>query len=524
MEDVAWKAVAKDADVLEGKPVGVEVGEDKVLLTRIRGTVFAVGRECPHYQEKLEKGALFGTEIECKSHFARIDVTTGKVISAPAMNDLPVYPVRVDNGEIYIGTVVKPKFPKPAAALGSDPRTFVIVGAGAAGNAAAETLRRQGFAGRIVMITPENERPYDRPNLSKDFMTGKAGEEWLPLRGPKFYPAQGIELLIGKKVASIDPAHRNVGFTDGESLAFTKLLLATGAAPRTLAAPGADAALLLRTAEDARVLLRAASQWKRAMIVGAGFIGLELASSLRERGLAVTVVAQESVPLSHIVGDRVGAYIKGLHEAKGVVFAMDRTVRGIEGAEGARVVTLSDGTRREADFVVAGLGVVPVVDYLEGTGIAADGMVPVDGTMQTSVADIYAAGDIAAVLDNDNGRRRVEHWVVAERQGARAALCMLGKDPGRQEVDVFWSKQAGVSVKYVGHAKHFDQVIYRGAVEEGAFLAGYYHQGALKAAATIGMAQEIIAVERLLRFGAAPQVAQFADRSFDLLAAARAVS
>ena len=429
MDDVAWKRVAKASDLVEGKPVVVEVGEEKILLTRIHGAVYAVGHECPHYQEKLEKGALFGSEIVCKSHFARMDVTTGKVLSAPAMNDLPVYPVKMENEEVFIGPVVKPKFPKPAAAIGSDPRTFVIVGAGAAGNAAAETLRREGFAGRIVMITEENERPYDRPNLSKDFMTGKAGEEWLPLRGPKFYSAQGIELLTEKKVASIDVARKMVGFVSGDPLAFDTLLLATGGSARSLDVPGAGAALLLRTTTDARVLLRAATQWKSVVIIGSGFIGLEVASSLRDRGLAVTVVAPESLPLAHIVGDRFGAHIKGLHEGKGVSFALGKTVRSIEGAEGARVVVLSDGTRLAADFVVAGLGVAPAVGYLAGTGIAAEGAVPVDARMETSVPGIYAAGDIAAVPDNDNGRRRVEHWVVAERQGARAALCMLGKDP-----------------------------------------------------------------------------------------------
>ena len=200
MDDVAWKRVAKASDLVEGKPVVVEVGEEKVLLTQIHGAVYAVGHECPHYQEKLEKGALFGSEIVCKSHFARMDVTTGKVLSAPAMNDLPVYPVKMENEEVFIGPVVKPKFPKPAAAIGSDPRTFVIVGAGAAGNAAAETLRRKGFAGRIVMITEENERPYDRPNLSKDFMTGKAGEEWLPSADPN---------LIRRRASSCSPRKRS---------------------------------------------------------------------------------------------------------------------------------------------------------------------------------------------------------------------------------------------------------------------------------------------------------------------------
>ncbi|MGA2379431.1 MAG: Rieske 2Fe-2S domain-containing protein, partial [Spirochaetia bacterium] len=204
MDETGWTRVAKESDLAEKALVVVAVGEEKVLLVRLQGTVHAVGHECPHYQEKLENGALFGTQIVCKSHFARMDLTTGRVIAPPAFNDLPVYPVKVEKGEVWVGPVVKPRFPKPAAALGSDARVFLIVGAGAAGNTAAETLRRQGFAGRVVMITGESERPYDRPNLSKDFITGKAGEEWLPLRGPKFYSAQEIELLTGRKVVTLD--------------------------------------------------------------------------------------------------------------------------------------------------------------------------------------------------------------------------------------------------------------------------------------------------------------------------------
>ena len=195
MDETGWTRVARLSDLAEKVPVAVAAGEETVLLVRLSGAVYAVGHKCPHYEEKLEKGALFGNQIICKSHFARMDVTTGRVIAPPAYNDLPVYPVKVEGGEVWLGPVQKPKFPKPAAALGSDPRTFLIVGAGAAGNMAAETLRREGFAGRIVMITAETERPYDRPNLSKDFITGKAGEDFLPLHGSKFYPAQGIELL-----------------------------------------------------------------------------------------------------------------------------------------------------------------------------------------------------------------------------------------------------------------------------------------------------------------------------------------
>ena len=522
----AWTRVAAEADLKEGTPIVVDTaGEDKALLVRVKGKLYAVSHECPHYQEKLENGVLFGTEIVCKSHLARMDVTTGRLVAGPACNDLPVYPVKVEKGEVWLGKPENPKFPKPPANLGSDPRVFLIVGAGAAGNSAAEWLRRKGFAGRIVIVTPETDRPYDRPNLSKDFITGKSGEDWLPLHGSKFYPAQGIELLTGKRVVALDPEKKTVRFEGGETLSFDKALLATGGTPRRLTIPGADgeASYLLRTAADARTILAAATRWKSVVLIGSGFIGLELAGSLRERGLAVSVVAPEPVPLAHIVGDRIGAYIKTQLEAKGVTFLLGRTPKEIAGAAGAKSVTLSDGTRLSAGFVVTGLGVQPAVEYLTSTPLVENGAVPVDADMRTRSRDIFAAGDIAAVPDREWGRRRVEHWVVAQRQGMRAAASMLDEKPGRDEVDVFWSRLAGASLKYVGHARSFDQVVYRGSVEEGRFLAGFYLRGGLKAAATIGLAQEIVAVEHLLRFDRPPSAAQLADSAFDLVRAAQAV-
>ncbi|MGA2642933.1 MAG: FAD-dependent oxidoreductase [Spirochaetia bacterium] len=524
MDETGWRRVARDSDLAEKAMVVVALGEEKILLVRLEGTVRAVGHECPHYQEKLENGALFGTQIVCKSHFARMDVTTGKVIAPPAFNDLPVYPVKVENGEVWVGPVIKPKFPKPAAAPGSDARVFLIAGAGAAGNTAVETLRRQGFAGRLVMITGESERPYDRPNLSKDFITGKAGEEWLPLRGPKFYAAQGIELLTGRKIVSLDTQKKVAVLEGGETIGFDKALLATGGNPRRLPIPGADGegCYMLRTTVDARAIVAAASRWKSVVLIGAGFIGLELAGSLRDRGLEITLVAPESVPLAHILGDRIGAYVKSLHESREVRLLLGRTPARIEGAAGAKTVVLADGARLSAGFVVIALGILPAVEYLSGTGLVENGAVPVDERMRTQAPHIFAAGDIAALPDADGERQRVEHWVAAQRQGQRAALGMLGRDPGPMEIDFFWSRQAGASLKYAGHAREFDQTVYRGIVEEGKFLAGYFRKGVLKAAATIGMALDLVAVERLMRLGAAPSAAQLGDEGFDLMAAAHA--
>jgi apoptosis-inducing factor 3 len=518
-----WRRVACESDLAEGGMKLVEDGDEKVLLVRREGRVYALGHKCPHYQEKLEKGVVIGDEIICKSHQARFDIRTGRVTSPPARDGLPVYPAKVENGEIWIGRAVPSRPAPPRGSPADDRRTFLILGAGAAGSAAAETLRREGFAGRIVMVSADREGPYDRPALSKGFITGKDGEDKLPLRDPGFYETQRIELLAGRRVVSLDPSRRAARLDGGEEVVFDKALLATGGAPRRLPVPGAESpgCLVLRTAVDARAILAAASKAKGVTVVGAGFVGMELAGSLRDRGLSVSVAAPEELPLAAILGPRVSLYVKGLHEAKGVSFFMGRSTVHIESGGRGMAVTLSDGHVLESDFVVMGAGIQPVVDYLAGTGLVEDGGVAVDHGMQTRSPGIFAAGDIAQVADPDGGTCRIEHWTVAERQGVRAALGMLGKNPGPPEVNFFWSRQAGVSLKYVGHARSFDQISYRGAVEEGAFLAGYYLRGELKAAATIGLASQLIAVERLMSRGGRLSASELADPAVDLLAMAR---
>ena len=369
------------------------------------------------------------------------------------------------------------------------------------------------------MVTCDRENPYDRPTLSKDFITGKAGEDKLPLRDTGFYTSQGIELLTGRTAVSLDPSRMAARLDDGREVAFDMALLATGGLPRRLPIPGADApgCLTLRTADDARRILEAASRSKAVTIIGAGFVGTELAGSLRDRGLAVSVTAPEELPLAAILGPRVSRYVKGLYEARGISFFMGRNAVKIESHGAGLAVTLSDGAVLESDFVVMGVGIQPSVDYLSATGLVVDGAVPVDDGMRTRRPGIFAAGDVASVAQPEGGTCRVEHWVVAERQGVRAAMGMLGKDPGPAEANFFWSRQAGFSLKYVGYARRFDEVSYRGVVEEGAFLAGYYHQGVLKAAATIGLAPQLIAVERLMARGESPSAADLADPEVDLV-------
>jgi apoptosis-inducing factor 3 len=521
MADSAWQKVCRDSDLVEGVSRTVKAGDDDVLLVRVEGAVRAVGNKCPHYECPLNEGALVGRVVVCRCHDARFDVTTGRMVSPPALNDLPVYPVRIENGDVLVGPAEKARFPKTE---GTDPRTFLIVGAGAAGNAAAETLRREGFAGRIVMITAESDAPYDRPNLSKEFMSGKAKPEWMPLRSAKFYQNQKIEVLTDTRVTALDPRKKTVTLAGGAEMSFDKALVATGGAPRSLPIPGADGegCFNLRSFADARAIMAAAAAAKKVVLIGAGFIGMELASSLGERGLRVDVVAPEALPFAQLVGERVATYLKKRHEEKGVSFHLGATVRQISGARGAKAVILADGTRLDADFVILGTGVLPDVGFLAGTDLVKDGAVPVNERLETAAPDVYAAGDIAIVPDAIDGRgTRIEHWVVAERQGQHAARSMLGSTARYDEVPFFWTRQTGISLKHVGSTGAWDALSFRGDVEAGKFVAGYYRRGALVAAAGVGMPTELTAVEMMLRRRMPLPSETLSDSAVDLLARVR---
>jgi apoptosis-inducing factor 3 len=516
-----WQKICPEGDLVKGVPRLVKVGEADVLLIRLEEGIFAVGNKCPHYECPLNEGAVLGHMVVCRCHDARLDLTTGKMIAAPALKDLPFYPVRIEAGEVWLGPAQKPRLAPPQ---GTDPRTFLIVGGGAAGNAAAETLRREGFAGRIIMVTPESDQPYDRPNLSKEFMSGEAKPEWMPLRSLKFYEDQKIELLLGKRVMGISPREKTVTLATGETLSFDAALLATGGTPRKLPIPGSDGSgcFMLRSFADARLIVQAAEGAKKAVLIGAGFIGMELASSLRARGLAVEVVAPEALPFGAILGESVARYLVKRHEEKGVVFHLGTTVHAITGETGAKTIALANGTELKADFVIVGLGIQPAVDYLAETGLIQNGAVPVNARLETKYKGIYAAGDIAFVPYGVSGEGvRIEHWVVAERHGQHAARAMLGSDAPYEETPFFWTRQTGVSLKYVGFTREWDEMAVRGSVEAGKFLVGYYRKGTLVAAATVGMANDLTAIEVMLKRRIALPSGKLADAGVDLLAMAR---
>jgi NADPH-dependent 2,4-dienoyl-CoA reductase/sulfur reductase-like enzyme len=344
------------------------------------------------------------------------------------------------------------------------PESVVIVGGGAAGLAAADMLRREGYDGPVTMVSADDSPPCDRPNLSKDYLAGSAQEDWIPLRPAEFYAEHRIELLLRSRVASIDARARSVLLDTGRSLRFGALLIATGADPVHLPIPGAGESQVyyLRSFADSRAIVARAAATKHAVVIGASFIGLEVSASLRARGVDVDVVAREALPLERVMGPQLGTAVKRLHEAHGVVFHLGQTVTAVDG----RAVRLSGGTTLNADFVVIGAGVRPSTSLAEAAGLAVDRGIVVNEHLETSAPGIFAAGDVARWPSRRFGQPiRVEHWVVAERQGQAAARNILGHRDPFDAVPFFWSQHYDVTVNYVGHAETWDAVDVHGDVD-----------------------------------------------------------
>jgi NADPH-dependent 2,4-dienoyl-CoA reductase/sulfur reductase-like enzyme/nitrite reductase/ring-hydroxylating ferredoxin subunit len=519
--DNQWKRVVKESALKEGVPISLETDDGKILLVRIGKRIHACGAMCTHYGGPLAEGFLLGSTVTCPWHNASFDLETGRMLRPPALEAVPCYPVKVEDGQVYVGEAKEPRAPRPR---GSKKDTFVIIGAGAAGNAAAETLRREGFPGRVILITAESDIPYDRPSLSKTFLEGDVDPADLALRSEDFYKERGIRLLTGRRVTSLDVARCRVLLAQGKPIAFDKALLATGGIPRRPEIQGTELKgfHLLRSLGDARAIVAGLKKAKRVVIMGAGFIAMEAAASLRRRGLQVHVVAHGNVPMAKVFGDRVGTWLRGLHAKQGVRFHLGKTVTEVRGNRRVEAVVLSDGGRIVTDVVLAGLGIVPAVEYLKDSGLVVDGAVPVNGRLQTGCPRIFAAGDIAVVSDRRTGdKRRVEHWVVAERMGQHAARAMLGSRKPYEEPPFFWTRQFDVSVQYVGFASRFDRIAYRGVVEEGDFLAGYYQGGILKAAAGVRRPAEIAALGRLIEKGVEIPFERFKQETVDLPGMAR---
>ena len=516
MDDITardLKAGIPLSDLTEGAMVPGVVDGEEAILVRVDDALYAVGGLCTHYHARLCDGLLTGTAVRCPMHHSEFDVRTGEALCAPALDALSCWRVEKvgDRAVVRELIVAAPRTSRP---LDRSLQRIVIVGAGAAGLAAADMLRRQGFVGALTMISAEADPPVDRPNLSKDFLAGSAPADWMPLRPEGWYAERQIDMLLNTSVQSIDARARKVLLVDGTAHPFDALLLATGAEPIELAVPGAAPGQvhLLRSFDDSRAIAAKAASAKRALVIGSSFIGLEVAASLVGRGIEVHVVAPEAVPMQRVLGPELGRFVHKLHEAHGVVFHLNTTVKQVDGQR----VTLADGTALQADLIVAGVGVRPRFALAQQAGLAIDRGVSVDGFLQSSVPGIFAAGDIARWPDVHTGQRiRVEHWALAQRQGQVAALNMLGRRQRFDVVPFFWSQHYDVAIQYVGHAEQWDRVDIDGVPDARDCSARYTLAGKVLATVTIGRDRENLGAERALELAAAGRTAEQVDAQLD---------
>jgi len=491
-------SVGIDASSLQ--PGGTLLGHAKdeaVLLARVGDEFVAVGASCTHYGGPLADGVIDGDTLRCPWHHACFSLRTGEALRAPALNPVACWKVERRGEKVVVTDKVERDPLAPTYPAHVDraawPRDVVIVGAGAAGSAAAEMLRRCAYDGRITVVDDDPGAPYDRPNLSKDYLAGTAPEEWIPLRGEDFYEQHGIE-LIRERVARIDAIAKTITVAGQRSISYDALLIASGAEPvrLALAGDGQSHVHYLRSLTDSRAIADAAKQAKRAVVIGGSFIGLEVAASLRARNLDVHVVAPEKIPLGRVLGEHLGSFIRAFHEEHGVVFHLGHTPQRID----RDAVVLDDGSRLEADLVVIGVGVRPRLELAEQAGLAIDKGIAVNEYLETSVPRIFAAGDIARWPDRHSGERiRVEHWVVAQRQGQTAARNILGARERFDHVPFFWSAHYDVSVNYVGHAEQWDRVDVDGDAAKRDVAVRFTRAGKLLAVATLFRDEESLRAE-----------------------------
>ncbi len=468
------------------------VAEEAAILVRHGDEVFAIGATCTHYGGPLAEGLVVGDTVRCPWHHACFSLRTGEDLRPPALTPVACWEVIRDGDRVRVGGKrAAPARPSPPASV---PDSIVIVGAGPAGLIAAQTVRREGYPGPLTLVGADATPPVDRPNLSKDYLAGKAPEDWIPLRPPEFYRDQKIELVTGVPASEVDVKGRKVRLSDGRTLPFGALLLATGAEPVRLDLTGSTLphVHVLRTFADSKAIIAGAGTARRAVVVGSSFIGLEAAASLRERGLDVHVVSRDKRPLERILGPEVGDFVRGLHESHGVVFHFEQSPASISPDH----VTLADGKALPADLVVVGVGVRPSTALAERAGLRVENGIVVDAFFETSANGIFAAGDAARYPDPRTGTLiRIEHWVVAERQGQAAGRNLVGRREQFRAVPFFWSQHYDLALNYVGHAERWDSAEIEGSLEKRDFRVTYKAGGRVLAVLTLARDRESLEAE-----------------------------
>jgi NADPH-dependent 2,4-dienoyl-CoA reductase/sulfur reductase-like enzyme/nitrite reductase/ring-hydroxylating ferredoxin subunit len=486
-------ALAKFADgaMLPGHFKG-----EPIVVARRGDAYFAIGASCTHYGGPLADGLMVGDTVRCPWHHACFSLRTGEAIRAPALTPVACWKIETTDTKLFVRGKETAKKPQPVRSATSLKRV-IIVGGGGAGAAAAEMLRREGYRGRLTIISADQSAPYDRPALSKEFMGGSVSKKMLPLHPTDFYRKHEIELLLNTRVAAIDTHAKSVQLVKGGRRKFDALVLATGASPVKLDVPGAELphVCYLRTRSDCDAIIAKAAKSKRVVLIGASFIAMEVASSLVQRKKEVHVVAPDAIPMEKVLGPDVGKYLRHLHERNGVAFYLENSVVAID----EQKLTLKDGVTLDAGLVVIGVGVKPLTELAERAGIETDRGVLVNEHLETSVPGIFAAGDIARWPDPHTGERiRVEHWVVAERQGQTAARNILGQRERFDQVPFFWTTQFDFTLNYIGHAEKWDKIDIDGSIEDQNCKLAYIREGKTLAIATIGRDRQCLEEERAL--------------------------
>ncbi|CAI8786870.1 FAD-dependent oxidoreductase [Pseudomonas serboccidentalis] len=471
--------VARFADVPEDRGLQVEIGDCKIVLLHANGQLRAFQGECPHAGAPLADGALCHGRLICPWHKAAFRVEDGAVCEPPALDSLKRYPLELRGDEVWVDDQPLPDAHTPPA---DDPRTFVIVGAGAAGTACAAALREKGFGGRIIMIDREPDAGYDRTVLSKFVLAGEmTAQETPPLRDEAFYKEQRIERRQGE-ITSLDASEKTLQLHDGQPLRYDAAVLATGGEPNPLQLPGADLpqVFVLRSKAQAEQIMHAAKPDQRAVIIGDSFIALECASALRQFGLDVTVIARHSIPFAAQFGEAVGKAIRALHEAHGVKFITGHEAREITGDGKVEAVLLDNGLRLSADLVLAGVGVHPATEAFAALPREKDQSLRVDASLRITDG-LWAIGDIATFTLNGQPQR-IEHWRLAQQHARIAAANMLGADEHYLDVPFFWTWHFGRNYDYLGHAEHWDEVEFLGEPEQPPFIGLFGRSGMVVAA------------------------------------------
>ena len=483
--------------VPEGTMVTGRLGDKTILLYREKDVLHAFDATCPHLGGPLADGLVAGATVRCPWHHACFDLRTGEALSAPAFDALRRYEVKKFEGrwaaERLPLAAALPSLPI-AGATGAP--AMVIVGGGAAGFAAADAIRKEGWTGAVVLFSDDVHAPYDRTLLTKDYLDGKFGDDRLPIARHGLLDL-GVRLELDAKVQTIDVPGRTIRLHDGRIQPFDKLLLATGATPRKPDVPGIQRSHVhvLRSLDDCRRILASTAIGRRIVVLGSSFIGLEAAASLRSRGFSVEVVSPDRHPMGKVFGRALSDVIVEAHRRDGVVLHLGQGVKAIT----ADAVVLDDGSNVSADLVIVGLGVTPNIDLAEAAGLTCDDGILVDAHLQTSAPHVFAAGDVARWPDPHGGERlRVEHWVVAERQGQTAAANMLGAKRPFDMIPFFWTKHFDLSVRYVGHAHDWDEEVVEGDLSRRDAIIRFRRNGRDLAVASVGRDMDVMQAERLM--------------------------